>query len=153
MPATSDGWDEVYAFYAYGGARPAPLVPILIGNDPEDRTRILPGLVDSGADCSTFPAELAGDFGLNLDDLHEGRTSTASGDGSHYIGTDPLQVSLGSAEAERWKPLDLSACFAPGCPIILLGRIDFFAYFDTVAFDVRRGLFRIVESDLGGHLP
>jgi hypothetical protein len=47
------------------------------------------------------------------------------------------------------KKLHLGATFSPGCGVVLLGRVDFFRYFDTITFDQAGERFHLeLASDL-----
>jgi hypothetical protein len=94
------------------------------------------GLIDSGADYSTFPVEWAPELGIELKGCLAHQGGTAGGPAGRYLHEPGIYVSI------LGRKLHLGACFAPKCPIVLLGREDFFRYF-RVAFDQAQETFRV----------
>ncbi len=92
-------------------------------------------LVDSGADSSLFPIQVAPLVGVDLAHCKEAVGMTAGGASTRYIWSDGLQTTI------LGRTLHLHAEFG-ACPVILLGRDDFFATF-KVAFDQREKTFSL----------
>jgi hypothetical protein len=97
------------------------------------------GLVDSGADCSTFPEQWAKALGIDLQaECNYSQGQSAGGLGDQYKfdpGVDAIVVG---------RKIHLEAVFRPGLPIILLGREDFFQAF-KVSFDQPKKTFRVED--------
>jgi hypothetical protein len=98
----------------------------------------MPGLVDSGADYSVFPAPWAGPLGIDLASCREEDSQTAGGTAKQYLHSQKLTAEI-QAMSER---VELVAAFSDVLPIALLGRQDFFAAF-KVSFDERAQTFRL----------
>jgi hypothetical protein len=98
-------------------------------------------LIDSGADCSSFPAQWASALGIDLaNDCVV--TNGASAGGQTTVHTyKPGITALFAGER-----VSLTASFNPALPIVLLGRMDFFAAY-KVSFDQRRSTFRVESYD------
>ncbi len=100
----------------------------LIDIDGNLKTKTL-ALVDSGCDFSTFPVEWAKELGIDIDDdCLETEGGTAGGMADRFL------YEPGIAASFLGRKHHLAATFAPECPLILLGREDFFRYY-TVTFD------------------
>jgi hypothetical protein len=88
------------------------------------------GIVDSGADSTTFPLEWAKRLGIDHEkDCLEFEGGTAGGPAHWFLYEPGIRATFFD------KTLHLGATFAPHCQAVLLGRQDFFRYFKTVAFD------------------
>lgn len=88
------------------------------------------GIIDSGADSTTLPLEWAAPLGID----HESECvafqgGTAGGAAQQFLYEPGIHASF------LGKKLLLGAIFAPLCPQVLLGREDFFRYFETVRFE------------------
>lgn len=117
------------------GGQLMPGIPLaLLDLSGESLPPIL-GLVDSGADTSTFPLELAPALGIEIADCHSARGTTAGGTANQFV----WEPGLKAVVVER--TVTLKAVFSP-TPIPLLGRADFFSEF-RVAFDERGSRFQV----------
>jgi hypothetical protein len=95
------------------------------------------GLVDSGADCSNFPADWAEQLGIDIDkDCVKETGTTAGGECTHYLYEPGVEAII------MGRKLKLHAMFQPGLEVILLGREDFFREF-KVSFDQRAATFDV----------
>lgn len=111
-----------------------PVLPVkLVG--PGGESPPLMALVDSGADSSLFPMQIAGLLGIDLDRCEKAIGMTAGGPSDRYLWNDGLKTTI------LGKTLRLRGAFG-ACPVILLGRGDFFATF-KVAFDEREKTFSL----------
>jgi hypothetical protein len=87
-------------------------------------------IVDSGCDSTTLPLEWAAQLGIDYKaDCQEVICGTAGGEATQYVYPPGIHAVF------KGKKFRLAAQFAPHCPHILLGRQDFFRYFQTVTFD------------------
>jgi hypothetical protein len=87
------------------------------------------GLIDSGADCSTFPSTWASKIGIDLaNDCVESPGNTAGGETTNYVYEQGVEAII-CGEKRR-----LMAIFNDGLNVILLGREDFFSYY-KILFD------------------
>jgi hypothetical protein len=84
--------------------------------------------VDSGADSTTLPLVWAKRLGIDVADCIEFKGGTAGGAASQLLYEPGIYATF------LGKKLHLGAIFAPLCPQVLLGREDFFQYFDMVRF-------------------
>jgi hypothetical protein len=95
-------------------------------------------IVDSGCDSTTFPLEWAAWLGINhLTDCLEVPCGTAGGSTTQYLYQPGIQALC------MGRKFRLAAQFAPHCPHVLLGRIDFFRYFETVSFSQAKERMRL----------
>lgn len=88
------------------------------------------GLVDSGCDSTTLPLEWAERLGIS----HTGeclkfKGGTAGGKADQFLYEPGIHATF------LGKKLRLGAIFAPHCPVVLLGRQDFFRYFASIRFE------------------
>ena len=133
------GKAKTFPYRAMLGPRLMPGLPMkFVGADGNILKPVAVGLVDSGADISTFPASWAGVLGIDLQqdcEAHSG--NTAGGVTTNYFyepGVDVIVVG---------KKIHLKAVFNPQIKIILLGREDFFAACTLVSFDQDKKQFTI----------
>lgn len=88
-----------------------------------------PGVVDSGADMTSVPAEFL--EGTSVDYT----TLPVVGQGSGAGGTFPFRLCQREIWWEKWKVCDQFIVLNPGqmgdLPTVLLGRADFFTRFDV----------------------
>lgn len=102
------------------------MVPLhLIG--PNGRHFPVTGIVDSGADCSLFPAEWASPLGIDITACETIGTKTASGAHEAWLWPDGITIRVLDKEIEI--PAIFGANDEP-----LLGRRDFFQHFE-ITFD------------------
>jgi hypothetical protein len=87
-------------------------------------------IVDSGADCAYFPKEWAPALGIDCDtDCVKFKGATAGGASDQYLYEPGLEAKF------LGKKIKLGAIFSAGCGAALMGREDFFRYFNNVTFD------------------
>ena len=111
-----------------------PVFPVtLVG--PGGESPPLMALVDSGADSSLFPLQVAPLVGVDPNRCEEGTGMTAGGRSRRYIWSDGLRATVLGRE------LQLRGAFG-ACPVILLGRGDFFDAF-KITFDQRAKIFSL----------
>jgi hypothetical protein len=104
------------------------------------------GLVDSGADCSNFPAQWAKALGIDLDnDCDVSQGNTAGGLADQYVYEPGINAVI------MGRKIHLNAVFRPMLPIIILGREDFFAEY-KVSFDQRGPSFRVESYEPNGKI-
>jgi len=82
----------------------------------------IPALLDSGADSSVFPIELAELLGVSLPKCRKEAFDSADGDGTEFVWDEPLTATFDG------QTVKLTAAFAD-TPIALLGRDDFFVHY------------------------
>jgi len=111
-----------------------PVFPVTL-TGPRGESPPLMALVDSGADSSLFPMQVAGLIGVDLAGCTQAVGMTAGGPSTRYIWDEGLQTTI------LGKTVWLRGVFGP-CPVILLGRGDFFHTF-KVAFDEREKTFSL----------
>jgi hypothetical protein len=111
-----------------------PVLPVVLAG-PEGESPPLMALVDSGADSSLFPIQIAPLVGVDVTRCEKATGMTAGGPSSRYIWEEGLQTTILGRE------LRLRGVFG-ACPVILLGRGDFFDTF-RVAFDQREKTFSL----------
>jgi hypothetical protein len=88
------------------------------------------GLVDSGCDSTTLPLEWAERLGIDhLADCLKFQGGTAGGKADQFLYEPGIHATF------LGKKLRLGAIFAPLCPVVLLGRQDFFRYFASIKFE------------------
>jgi hypothetical protein len=133
LPASS----KSFPYRALYGALLKPAVPLVI-HGPKNRLTT-PGLIDSGADYSMFPASFAVPLGIDLaTECHQETCTTAGGDVTQHIYEAALEVEI-QAMATR---IPLKVAFLANVPVVLLGRTDFFSQF-KVLFDERSQTFTL----------
>jgi hypothetical protein len=111
-----------------------PVLPVVLVG-PAGESPPLMALVDSGADSSLFPIQIAPLIGIDVTRCEQATGMTAGGPSSRYIWDDGLQAIILGREVR------LRGVFG-ACPVILLGRGDFFDTF-RVAFDQREKTFSL----------
>lgn len=88
------------------------------------------GVVDSGCDSTTLPLEWAQRLGIDCEvDCIQFEGGTAGGKADQFLYEPGIHATF------LGKKLRLGAIFAPHCPVVLLGRDDFFRYFASVNFE------------------
>lgn len=96
------------------------------------------GLVDSGCDSTTLPLEWSQRLGIDSEaDCIRFEGGTAGGKVSQVLYEPGIHATL------LGKKLRLGAIFAPHCPVVLLGRNDFFRYFASVDFEQEKQLLHL----------
>jgi hypothetical protein len=85
----------------------------------------MPGLIDSGADSSMLPLQLADYLGIELSACREDQCLTAAGLTARYVWEEGIEAEV---QALR-RRIHLDVSFVTGLPALLLGRSDFFAAF------------------------
>ena len=134
LPASST---RPFEYRALFGGPLKPAVPLIIHGPKNGLTT--PGLVDSGADTTLFPAPFAASLGIDLEaDFQEASGSTAGGETVQYVYEPGLEVEI-QAMGMR---IPVVAALNPALPIVLLGRLDFFSHF-RVLFDERAQVFTL----------
>jgi hypothetical protein len=94
-------------------------------------------LLDSGADCSTFPSAWAAKIGIDVKkDCEACPGGTAGGTTTNYVYAPGVHAIV------RKEKHTLKAVFNDGLGVILLGRDDFFSYY-KVFFDQRAKTFTL----------
>lgn len=118
------------------GAIYRPLIPIRI----QFGHRIFPyqinSLLDSGADNNLFPSFFADKIGIGLK-KGKPRKITGIGDIEIIAYRHPVKIFLDS------KPLDTFIDFSLHQTIPILGRIDFFKFFEGITFKERERVVKI----------
>jgi hypothetical protein len=98
-------------------------------------------LLDSGADCSTFPSAWATKMGIDLEkDCEKITGNTAGGETTNFVYASGAEALI-CGEKRR-----LHAIFNNGLNVILLGREDFFSYY-KILFDQRAKTFTLQPYD------
>jgi hypothetical protein len=97
-----------------------------------NRRVTIPGLLDSGADNSTFPLAWAKQLGIDKEQCEIGECNTVAGKTKQYVWPDGVEAQVQA----MGKTIRLFAAFTEGLPVVVLGRHDFFAEF-KVTFDQR----------------
>jgi hypothetical protein len=88
------------------------------------------GLVDSGCDSTTLPLEWAERLGIDhATECLKFQGGTAGGKADQFLYEPGIHATF------LGKKLRLGAIFAPHCPVVLLGRQDFFRYFTSINFE------------------
>lgn len=127
------------AYRKYAGV-PSPLLNIELETLNGERLSETPAVVDTGADCTTFPAAWARRLGISIeDDCIEKPCKGVGGSTPGYYYPDGIH---GWVLGER---LELAGAFSEGLEIVLLGRRDFFDWW-TVSFDQRAKEFTITPT-------
>jgi hypothetical protein len=119
---------------------------------PPIRPVLLKALVDSGADRTTFPLEIAWDLGIQRNELilHPGGGRGVKSRFDVWTSSVPIRAGISRRDVRTgadsaWGPaFTLSPFFIDGGSF-LLGRADFFSVF-TVTFEEGRG--RIFHLDI-----
>lgn len=104
-------------------------------------------ILDSGADCTTIPVEMAPQLEVNID-LDCVRQECKGVGGAAIAYTFPDGV-VGRVLGERYP---LRASFVDGLDIVLLGRMDFFDW-HRVSFDQRAKTFTLTPYEERPDLP
>lgn len=99
----------------------------------------VPGLIDSGADNSTFPIEWTERLGIDKEACEQAPCNTAGGITTQYIWREGVEAEIQALGVK----IRLHACFSE-VPIVLLGRNDFFAAF-RVTVDQRAQTFTLEQ--------
>lgn len=98
-------------------------------------------LIDSGADCSMFPAAWARRIGIDLEsDCEKTSAETAGGPADSYVYEPGISVVIED------KTYGVHATFSKNLPVGLLGRQDFFVH-HRVTFDERAKTFTLEPYD------
>lgn len=111
-----------------------PVLPVTIVGPSGESPPVL-ALVDSGADSSLFPMQIAGLMGVDLADCEQAVSMTAGGPSTRYVWKEGLQTTV------LGKTVRLRGAFGSS-PVVLLGRRDFFDEF-RITFDERAKTFSL----------
>lgn len=122
-----------------GGIVFRPTIPIVLKNGT--RFVFVEALIDSGADYTILPIELAGELGLKLSDKNKSACHGA-GSNSFYIYSSPLKIQH-ILRKSGFRPIQWVAnvYFAEAQPTILLGNKGFLENFRVTL----NGLLKEVE--------
>lgn len=116
-----------------------PGLPLIL-RGPSARIPVV-ALVDSGADSSIFPLEIAAHLGIDLGQCRREDCTTAAGPSTQHIWEPGLDAQVQAMNVT----VHLRGAFSE-TPVGLLGREDFFDAF-RVSFDHRRQTFRLEAYD------
>jgi hypothetical protein len=119
-----------------GGAVLRPGIPMKLVDLNGTMKPQIYGLVDSGADISSFPLDWAKQLAIDPADLIEMDGDTAGGKTKNYYyppGVDAIVMG---------KKIHLEAVFNAGLSVVLLGREDFFQLY-KIAFHQRAKTFTL----------
>jgi hypothetical protein len=106
---------------------PRPLLEITI-TGPNEEPQVLKGIVDSGADSSSFPHAWASVLGYSGKTLKSEHYMQASGPGVAHRAIEPCIASVIEVPGMDFK---MYPQFIQGAEYVLWGRQDFFARFDV----------------------
>lgn len=122
-----------------GGNIFRPTIPIALKNGT--RFVFVEALIDSGADYTILPIELAGELGLKLKDENKSACHGA-GSNSFYIYPSPIKIKH-VLRKSGFRPIQWMAnvYFAEAQPTILLGNKGFLEHFRVTL----NGLLKEVE--------
>lgn len=122
-------WLSPTASFGYGGARPYLFLHV---TGLDGRGRVIPGLIDSGADRSVLPAGYAPIMGYSGADLAFVQGSQVSGSVTLRRATTPA-----AAYVPEFPDLifDMAPFFVDGCQHALWGRADLMRHFDVTIME------------------
>lgn len=86
------------------------------------------GLVDSGADASTFPFGYATLLGYSSATLTRSTSSTAGGNTTTFVAKAPSTAEVLEVPGVT---VQMHPVFAQAIEVVVWGRIDFMTYFDV----------------------
>jgi hypothetical protein len=92
------------------------------------RSGPVPGIVDSGADTTSFPIEYAQLMGYTPATLETETFSQAAGTASGYRATLPCTAVVPEVPG---TVVSMTPSFVPGAQMVLWGRTDFMRVFDV----------------------
>jgi hypothetical protein len=118
-----------YRELGYGGARPYLFLHV---TGLDGRGRVIPGLIDSGADSSVLPAGYAPIMGYSGADLAFVQGSQVSGSVTLRRATTPA-----AAYVPEFPDLvfNMAPFFVDGCQHALWGRADLMRHFDVTIME------------------
>lgn len=119
------------------GSRLRPYLTLDV-TGPNGIVRDVTGLIDTGADFSSFPSWFADEFGFDESTLREGTFGGASGVGPSRIGTKPCLARVADISSENEVELLINASFLPGLPTVLWGRLDFMMSYDITILESQK---------------
>lgn len=112
------------------GQRPRPMLPIRIVNPQNNQSMRALGLIDTGADQCSIPADFAKLLGHNLAAGTEKEIRTAGGPAKAYGHTTRIEVfSMKTPAATVHTIPDTPVDFCPGLHVVLLGVDHFLSEF------------------------
>lgn len=121
-----------YRELGLGGVRPYLFVHV---TGPRGHARMIPGLIDSGADRTVLPAGFAPLLGY-------GRSDLVHVEGSHVAGS--MSMSEASRPSTAYvpelpdHPFEMNPFFVQGCQQALWGRADLMLRFDVTISESRQ---------------
>ncbi|MHB1860334.1 MAG: hypothetical protein ACYCUM_09530 [Solirubrobacteraceae bacterium] len=121
-----------YRELGYGGARPYLFVHVV---GPLGQSRMIPGLIDSGADRSVLPAGFAPLLGYTRTDLVRVEGTQAAGSISMLQALTPSTAHVPELPS---LVFEISPFFVNGCQQALWGRADLMRRFDVTISESRQ---------------
>lgn len=92
------------------------------------RSGVVAGIVDTGADSSSFPFEYAQLMGYSTATLVPETFGQAGGTGNGYLATQPCTAVVPEIPG---TVVSMTPSFIPGSGMVLWGRTDFMMAFDV----------------------
>jgi hypothetical protein len=92
------------------------------------RSGLVPGIVDTGADTSSFPFDYAQLMGYTTATLVPETFAQAGGSGNGYRATQACSAVVPEVPG---TVVSMMPSFVPGSPMVLWGRTDFMQVFDV----------------------
>jgi hypothetical protein len=121
-----------YRRLGVGGVRPYLFVQVV---GPRGHARMIPGLIDSGADRTVLPAGFAPLLGYS-------RTELVRVEGSHVAGrmsmSEAARPSTAHVPELPGYSFEMSPFFVHGCQQALWGRADLMLHFDVTISESRQ---------------
>jgi hypothetical protein len=105
---------------------------------PNGIARRVRGLIDTGADSSSFPAWYSEEFGYHAELLRMGTYSGASGPGRSLTGTAPCRARVPGVSSEDTVELSITPSFLSDLPTVIWGRLDFMMRYDLTIFESQK---------------
>jgi hypothetical protein len=132
-----------YNFSTRGRGDLVPIVDVTVTNPENDEKVDYPCMVDSGAFMNVFHSDIADVLGLDLTKVKP-QMFSGVGDKKPRLEGKPYIVNLMVAQKGKKHSFDAYVLFSNdidpnGLP--LLGRSGFFNEFDSVCFEMRKGIF------------
>ncbi len=124
-----------YRELGFGGARPYLFLHV---TGVSGQGRMIPGLIDSGADSSVLPAGYAPLLGYGRADLDRLEGSQVGGSVTLLRATQPSRAYVPEFPD---LPFEMSPFFVHGCQHALWGRGDLMRHFDITISERRQECF------------
>jgi hypothetical protein len=96
------------------------------------------GLIDTGADSSSFPAWYSEEFGYDASLLREGTFNGAGGPGRSLTGATSCRAHVAGISPEDAVEVLITPSFLSELPTVIWGRLDFMVKYEVTILESQK---------------